>query len=173
MQDLMEKCELFLQEKLKKLDPFDIKYLDLLVTASTHNLSGLVRDLIPKVANLSFDEIRKYYGVLKPSLIMRVQGVMLYRYVPRTGAAPPDARHTLYGSMSSRVCSECRSPRTVCRECSFCTKAVCSPCASRPWSRCYSRIGRRICLYCGVENSACACIPELPSEDVEVNSRSK
>ncbi len=56
MPDLMEKCEHFLQEKKsKKLDLSDPEYLNLLAIASMHNLSGLARDLIPKVANLDID----------------------------------------------------------------------------------------------------------------------
>ncbi len=84
MPDLMEKCEHFLEEKLKKLGPSDPEHLRLLVLASTHNMKGLARDLIPKVANLSVDEIEKYYGIIKSSLLLSVQRVMLYRYATGT-----------------------------------------------------------------------------------------
>ncbi len=52
MPDLMARCEHFLQKRLKKLGPYDPEHLNLLAIGSRHNLSGLTRVLIPKVANL-------------------------------------------------------------------------------------------------------------------------
>ncbi len=104
MPDLMEKCKHFLQEKSKKLDPLDPEHLNLLAIASTHNLSVVARDLIPKVANLSVVKIRKYYGVIKPSLLMCVMDLMLQRYVVVSDS----------GSDNHKTCVHCRAVDSPC-----------------------------------------------------------
>ncbi len=170
---LMEKCEHFLQEKLRKLDPSDPEHLDLLAAASTHNLSSLARDLIPKVANLSVVDIRKYYGVIKPSYLMCVMELILHRYVPGTGiTCPPDSGHSLIGSVTSGFCAGgcgCQTGsrsriQTVVSSCGFCAREFCSQCAST--GDCEPRKGRmvKICLYCGVNDSPCACALEIADE---------
>ncbi len=82
---LKRKCEFFLYEKLKKLDPLDLEHLNLLAIASTHNLKGLIRVLIPKVTSLGVDEIGKYYGVIsRSSILLCMMDVIVHRYAPGT-----------------------------------------------------------------------------------------
>ncbi len=170
MPDLLEKCEHFLQEKLKKLDPSDREHLDLLVLASTHNLRGLARDLIPKVANLSVGEIEKYYGVIKSSLLMCVQRVMLYRYA--TGTGPPSLKHDTTsrekldaGQGWTYCCQKCNAKQRCMYHCKFCQYELCATCAAAVCSARKNRgTPKRSCMHCQAQNSPCACAPELAEE---------
>ncbi len=160
MPDLVEKCEHFLQEKLKKLDPMDMGHLNLLAIASTHNLTGLARDLIPKVAILSVDEIRKYYGVIKSSLLLCVMDVVVHRFAPGVSALSP-LTHSMqvYIVVAPAYCGNCRQIHNPYSTCKFCGQVICSNCAALVCSA-----GVPMCTHCGAQNSPCACAPELAVE---------
>ncbi len=162
MPDLMERCEHFLQEKSNKLGPSDPEHLNLLVIASTHNLSGLARVLIPKVANFSVGDIEKYYGIIKPSLLMCVQGVMLRRYVPGMSGGPL-VRHHVTKPVKYTYCASC-GRKDKCGPCAFCTGVLCAECAAG--YVCGSE-KPKLCHYCGAKN--CTCFPKLAEKHLNSN----
>ncbi len=163
MPDLKAKCEHFLQKRLKKLGPYDPEHLNMLALASTHNLSGLTRVLIPKVANLSVDDIRKYEGVIESPLLVRVRDVMLRRYVPGMGSPPQQSGHFIRSTQDLVQCQHFGNSHTSHGgTCVFCTHVYCTGCANA--YVCRSRRGRKVCHYCGAEN--CTCFPE-PAEKPE------
>ncbi len=163
MPDLMGKCEHYLQEKTNKLGPCHPEHLNSLAVASTYNLSGLAKVLIPKVANLSEHDIRKYDGVIKSPLLTCVRAVMLSRYVPSMSMAPQHRSHIIIRSMQN-VQNGCHKVGGNGGACVFCTNVYCTRCAFN--NICGSRMRKKICYLCWAEN--CACFPELAEEQLNI-----